>query len=303
MTAEKQPTPDPRAWRGIFSIPPTPFDERGELDPDGLQRVVDFCVEAGAHGIVHPVMVSEFSALSDAERLTMIPVVVRQVAGRCPVVVGVSGVSTQSAITFTRAAREAGADAVIAMPPYALRFRDDDVVRHFAAISEVAQVPVMIQNVDGYNPVGRDLLLKLAREIEHVHFLKEEVQPAEHAIGAIVEAREPEVWGVFGGGGCRNLFRELRRGAVGNMPAGEFTDIYVRMFNLYEAGEQHEAEALHRRLMPLLERAGPSKEVFVKRGILQCAKSRRIGKPFDAQDRRERDAFWPEVAAEFAWDA
>jgi len=231
----------------------------------------------------------------------MIPVVVRHVDGRCPVVIGVSGVCTQSAVAFARQAKEHGADAVIAMPPYALQYSDDDVLRHFEAISDVVKAPVMIQNVTGYNSIRRDLLLKIAREVEHVHFLKEEVQPAEHAIWAITQANEPQVWGVFGGGGCRNLFRELRRGAVGNMPASEFTDIFVRMFNLYEAGQQVEAELLHRRLMPLIERAGPSKEVFVKRGVLQCGKTRAIGKkPYDAQDRCERETFWPELAAEFS---
>lgn len=301
MSADQQ-TSDPRAWRGIFSIPPTPFDDQGEIDFDGLRRVVEFTVEAGAHGIVYPVMVSEFSVLSDAERVAIIPVVVHQVAGRCPVVIGVSGVCTQSSVTFSQAARDAGADAVIAMPPHEKRFADDDVMRHFQAISDVAQLPVWVQNAAGYNPISRDLLLRLAREIEHVHFIKEEVPPAHHNIGAIAEVGEKEIWGIFGGGGCRNLFGELRRGAAGNLPAAEFTDIFVRMFELYENGQHEEAEALHRRLLPIIERAGPSKEVFVKRGVLNCARTRGIAeRPYDAQDRRERDAFWPELAAEFTW--
>jgi hypothetical protein len=58
---------DPRTWRGIFVIPQTPFDESGELALDDLSRLIDFCVESGAHGIVYPVMASEFFVLSDAE--------------------------------------------------------------------------------------------------------------------------------------------------------------------------------------------------------------------------------------------
>ena len=289
-----------KSWRGIFAIPPAPFDSQGDIDLDGLRRVVEFSVAAGAHGIVHPVMVSEFSVLSDAERLEMIPVVTRTVDGRCPAVIGVSGVCTQAAVTFTQTAVLHGADAVIAMPPYALRYCDDDVIRHFEAISAAANGPVMIQNADGYNSLGRDLLLKITREVEHVHFLKEEVPPGEHSIGAITDANEPEVWGVFGGGGCKNLFREMRRGAVGNMAAAEFTDIYVRMFNMYESGDTVAAEQLHRRLMPLIERSGPSKEVFVLRGVLECDTRRALGKPFDDKDRQERDRFWSELEAEFS---
>ncbi|MGH2557904.1 MAG: dihydrodipicolinate synthase family protein [Thermomicrobiales bacterium] len=299
---EEQAVANPRTWRGIFAIPPTPFDERGDVDLDGLRRAVEFCVECGAHGIVHPVMASEFFTLSDAERLAMIPVVTRQVSNRCPVVIGVSGVCTQSAVAFARAAREAGADAVIAMPPYIQRYRDDDILAHFAAISDAVHLPIFVQNAGAWQPIRRELLLTLAREIEHVHFIKEEVPPAHHHIGEIVEANEPEIWGIFGGAGCANLFSELRRGAAGNMPAAAFTDICVQMFNLYEAGAQGEAEALHRRLMPLIERAGPQKELLVKRGVLTCAKTRAMGKPFDDQDRRERDAFWPELAEAFTWN-
>ncbi len=301
-TQDQQHVADPKRWRGIFSIPPTPFDERGDLDLDGLRQVVEFTVGAGAHGIVHPVMVSEFYSLSDAERIEMIPVVTRQVDGRCPVVIGVSGVCTQSAVVFARVAKEAGADSVIAMPPYLQRYADDDVLRYFAAISEVVEVPIMIQNAALYNPVTLDLLLKIVREIEHVHFVKEEVPLAHHHIGALTGAAEPNVWGVFGGAGCIDLFREMRRGAVGNMPAAEFTDIFVQMFDLYDSGQTDEAESLYRCLMPMIIRCGPSKEVFVKRGILQCAKSRGVRKPFDDQDRRDRDAFWPELSAAFTWN-
>ncbi|HET8524969.1 MAG TPA: dihydrodipicolinate synthase family protein [Thermomicrobiales bacterium] len=294
---------DPRTWRGIFSIPPTPMDEQGDIDLDGLKRAVNFAVECGAHGIVHPVMASEFFTLSDAERLAMIPAVVDAVDGRCPVVIGVSGVCTQSAVTFASAANAAGADAVIAMPPYIQRYSDDDVLKHFEAIDKAAQVPIFIQNAAAWQPVSRDFILTLARQIEHVHFVKEEVPPAHHHIGHLNEAQEPEIWGIFGGAGCINLFGEMRRGAAGNMPASAFTDIFVRMFELYDAGDCQAADELHRRLMPLIERAGPQKELLVKRGVLTCSKSRAGEKPFDAQDRRERDANWAELEREFTWHA
>ncbi len=295
--------PDNTRWRGIFTIPPTPFDEQGEIDFDSLRNAVEFSVEVGSHGIVHPVMASAFFTLTDAERLEMIPVVVRQVDGRCPVVIGVSGVCTQSSIAFARAAKEAGADAVIAMAPYVQRYSDDDILRHFEAISDTAELPIFLQNADGWHPVELDLLLRLAREIEHVHYVKEEVAPAHHSIGAIVDADEPNIWGVFGGDGCANLFGELRRGAVGNMPAADFADICVEMYNLYDSGQQAEAEAMHRRLMPLILKSGPWNEVLAKRGIIRCGKIRALEtfKPFDDQDRQERETFWPELEAAFTW--
>jgi len=298
-----QHSSDPRTWRGIFTIPATPFHESGEIDHAGLRRLVDFCVECGAHGIVHPVMASEFFTLTDAERLEMIPLVVKQVAGRCPVVIGVAGVCTESAVTFARAAAEAGADAVIAMPPYVQKYAEEDVLRYYAAIDRVVDVPIFIQNA-GIAAQGRPMLLRLAREVEHVHYIKEEVAPALQNVSGVVAMGEPEIWGVFGGMNCVDLFQELRRGAAGNMPAAPMTDLFVRMFDLWEDGRREDAEALHRRLMPLIGRSGPQKEQLVKRGIISSARTRAVlGPPYDAQDRRERDAFWPELEAEFTWRA
>lgn len=293
---------DPRTWRGIFTIPQTPFDDDGEIDYDDLRRCVDFCVECGAHGIVHPVMASEFFTLSDAERLKLIPIVVEQVAGHCPVVIGVAGVCTQSAVTFARAAAEAGADAVIAMPPYVQKYADADVPRYYAAIDRVVDVPIFIQNA-GIAAQNKQALLTLAREVEHVHFVKEEVAPALQNIAALVDAEEPEIWGVFGGMNCVDLVRELNRGAAGNMPAAPFTDLFVRIFNLWESGQKEEADALHRRVMPLISHAGPTKEQLVKRGVIKSARTRsQWGQgAFDVHDRAERDAFWPDLLAECTW--
>ena len=292
----------PKSWRGIFTIPATPFTDTGELDLDSLKRNVEFSVECGAHGIVHPVMASEFFVLSESERLEMVPLVTRWTAGRCPVVIGVSGVSTQAAVPLARAAREAGADAVIAMPPYVQKYSDDDVLRYFAAISHAVEgLPIFVQNA-GMAAVGRDHLLKIVREVEGVHFVKEEVAPALVNMSKLIDVHEPGIWGVFGGHGCQHLFSELRRGAAGNMPVNTFTDIFVRMFELWEAGHQQEAEALHRRLMPLTTRTGPAKEALVRRGVIRSAKTRSAGGAgFDSYDRAEVDAFWPEIEAEFTW--
>src|SRR5919205_4404202 len=90
-------------FRGVFAIPPTPFDDAGNVDEPSLRRCVDFCIEAGAHGIVAPVNASESIALTDSERLRVAEVLVEQAAARVPVVGGVSGVSTAASVLYTRA--------------------------------------------------------------------------------------------------------------------------------------------------------------------------------------------------------
>lgn len=292
-------------WRGIFTIPVTPFDDDMEVDLDSLRSELDFCVEAGAAGIVHPVMASEFFTLTDQERREMMPIVTRQVGGRIPVVIGVAATSIQGARAFARAARDAGADAVIAMPPYVIRYGQDDVVRYYEAIAQAAQTPVFIQNA-GVAAMGLPTLLKVIREVEHVCYVKEEVAPAHHNIARLVEANEPRLRGVFGGGGAQNLIDELRRGAAGNMPAAQYTDVHARIFDLWEAGQEAEARDLHTRLMPAMQRerlagVASAKLVLQRRGIIECARTRGAGGPVDDHDCAELDALWPRLEALFTW--
>ncbi|MGH2352037.1 MAG: dihydrodipicolinate synthase family protein [Chloroflexota bacterium] len=297
---------EPRArWRGIFTIPVTPFDDDMELDLDSLRTQLDFCVEAGAAGIVHPVMASEFFTLTDEERRRMMPVVTRQVNGRIPVVIGVAATSIAGARAFAAAARDAGADAVIAMPPYVTKLAQDDIVRYFEAISAAARLPVFIQNA-GVASMSVATLLKLVREIERLHYVKEEVAPAHHNIARLVEANEPRLWGVFGGGGAQNLIDELRRGGAGNMPASQYTDVVSRVFTLWEQGKEAEARDLHMRLLPAMQRerlasVASGKAVLVRRGIIKSARTRGAGTPLDDYDRAEMDILWPQLEELFTW--
>src|SRR5205823_3641226 len=120
-----------QGYRGVFTIPVTPFDRHGNIDEDSLKNQVDWCVRAGAHGIVAPVNASEAPTLLDDERKRVTRIVVETTAKRVPVVIGVSGVSTQASVMYTKYARQVGADSVIAMPPYGVRLVDQESVFGF----------------------------------------------------------------------------------------------------------------------------------------------------------------------------
>jgi len=127
-------------FRGIFTIPSTPFRESGEIDVPSFRRVVDFCVEAGAHGLVYPVNASEWIHLSDAERFELSAVLVEQNRGRIPAVSGVGAATREQAARFAAHAREIGAGAVIAMPPH-IRSRpisEDTIFDYYRVIAEAA---------------------------------------------------------------------------------------------------------------------------------------------------------------------
>ena len=224
-------------------------------------------------------MASEWFTLTDQERLRLLPLVAGHITGRVPFVAGVSGVSVSAAKYFAAAARDAGADAVIAMPPVLAKLPPAELLRYYEAVSEAAQLPVCIQNAPAA-PINPDLVSRLVREVAHVHYVKEEVEPAHHNIRRRLEVGDSKVWGVFGGAGGQNFIDELERGASGTMPAPHFTDVLRQIYDLYAAGEHAAARELHIRLMPGLQRERLSgvpfdKEVLVRRGVIRSARTPR----------------------------
>lgn len=298
-----------QSMRGIYAIPSTPFDERGQLDEEGLRRIVDFCIGCGAHGLVSPVNASEFSKLSDEERLRVMRIVVEQTAGRVPVVVGVAGLSTEHAVLFSRYADELGADAVIAMPPYVNKVDEEGIFAYYQGISRVVRVPIFVQNCPP--PVGTELsvnvLARLVKEIDHVEYIKEETFPSTHKLSIVRELAGPKLKGVFGGAGCRYLLLEHPRGSAGNMPGCHITDVCVQLWDALERGDRAEAKRIYGLMSPLfaLEMQCPGviyKEVLRRRGVIRCAFVRNVSsKAMDVEDHRALDEILADLEPLFTW--
>jgi dihydrodipicolinate synthase/N-acetylneuraminate lyase len=283
-----------QAWRGVFTIPCTPFTETGALDLDSLRREIVFCLDAGAHGIVAPVNASEFWTLSDEERRMIAQVIVQTVAGRVPTVIGVTGAAAQIAVTFARHAEQIGADAVIALPPHARTASPEVIFDYFRALSEAISIPIFVQNHDAPagTPMAPEFVARLVRELEHVDWIKEETFPAGHAIQTEITLCGPKLKGVMGGVAGRYLLDEYRRGSCGTMPACEVTDIHVQIWEALDGGDEQRARDLHQRLLPLLNYEallpGVYKTVLKRRGIISCDYLRsEAGNPLDALDHHE----------------
>lgn len=289
-------------WRGVFTIPCTPFTEDGVLDLESLRREIQFCLEAGAHGVVAPVNASEFWTLSDEERKTVAQAIVQTVEGRVPTVIGVTGAAAPIAVDFARHAEQIGADAVIALPPHARTASPAAIFDYFRALSEAISIPIFVQNHDA--PAGTrmspEFVARLVRELEHVDWIKEETFPAGHAIQAEIALCGPKLKGVMGGVAGRYLFDEYRRGVCGTMPACEVTDIHVQVWKALDSGHEREARDLHRRLLPLLNYEallpGVYKSVLKRRGIIASDYLRsEAGNPLDALDQEELSAIFADI--------
>ena len=300
----------PESFRGVFTIPVTPFDRHGNLDEDSLKNEVDWCVRAGAHGIVAPVNASEAPTLTDDERRRVTRIVVEAANKRVPIVIGVSGVSTQASVIYARHARQVGADAVIAMPPYGVRLVDAETVFAFyQAVADAADgLPVFIQNWSGPagTPMSAPQITRLLSEIDNVQYIKEETADAGHMMTTILAIAGDDCLGVMGGIGGRYLMDEYRRGACGTMPACQVTDIHVNIWNALEAGNLDKARRTFNRLLPLLNMEAAFavslyKEVLKRRGVIATTTMRaRKGSALDEYDHKELDEILRDVSDLFS---
>lgn len=297
-------------WRGMFAIAATPFHDDGALDETGLRRVAEFICEAGAHGLVWPVLASEFYTLSDDERRRGFGIVTHAAAGRIPVVLGCGGNSTPHQVMLARWAVEAGADSIIVMPSALARPDVAGVRALYETVARAVALPIMVQNASPPMgvPVAPALLADLARSIPNIAYVKEEVLPGPHSIGRLMAAASDVLTGVFGGAAAAYLFDEYHRGACGNMPACEFADVHARLWNLLDGGDESAARALFAALLPALNRERLlgvrwEKEVLRARGVIDTIVCRVPVPPEDAADVRERQIILDALGPHFTWSA
>lgn len=284
-------------FRGVYAIPPTPFTEDDEVDVESMRSCVDFCVHAGAHGVVAPVNASEGPFLTDGERRLVVETLVEQTNRRIPVVVGVSGVSTRHSVELARQAHAAGADALMAMPPYVKHPTADEVPAFYVELARATPLPIFIQNYQAPvgTPMSAALVARLMHDIDTISYLKEETQYAPQMMTKIKELAGDDLEGMMGGMAGRHLLDEYARGACGTMPACEVTDAHAAVWEALESGNEMRAREHFRLLLPLLDyeamySVAVYKEVLRRRGVIKTARVRSPGTPrLDEGNHRELD--------------
>jgi len=127
----------------------TPMFEDGSLDKDSLRKLLDWHVAEGTDGIVIVGTTGESATVSPEEHCELIKLTVEHVGGRIPVIAGSGGNSTAEAIALTRHAKAVGADATLQVVPYYNRPTQEGMYRHFKAIAEAVDIPVILYNVPG----------------------------------------------------------------------------------------------------------------------------------------------------------
>jgi 4-hydroxy-tetrahydrodipicolinate synthase len=164
----------PVEWKGCGTALVTPFDEKGRIDFGALERLVDWQITQGIDFLVPCGTTGESATLSRDERKAVTAAVVRVANGRVPVVAGAGGNHTARAVFWAKDAAQVKADGILSVTPMYNKPSPDGLMRHFSAIAEATDLPMLVYNVPGRT--GQDLdvetILRLA-EIPHVAGLKE----------------------------------------------------------------------------------------------------------------------------------
>ena len=252
MSEKKAATP----YRGVFPVVPTIFDERGDLDPVGQRRVLDFMIEAGSEGLCVLANFSEQFSLADAEREQVIELVLDHVAGRVPVIVTTSHFSTRLCAERSRRAEAAGAAMVMAMAPYhgaTFRVGEAGIFAFFRAVSQAISIPIMIQDAPvAGTPLSAAFLARMAREIEHVAYFKIEMPGTASKLRELIALGGTAIVGPWDGEEGITLFADLEAGATGAMTGGGYPDGIRQIMDAYAEGRREDAASAYARWLPLI---------------------------------------------------
>jgi 1-pyrroline-4-hydroxy-2-carboxylate deaminase len=162
-------------FEGIIPAVTTPFDAAGEIDRTALDANLATLLDAGVHGLVATGTMGEAGSLSRAERRLVVEAAAAAAADRVPVIAGVSSGTPAAAVGLGRDAAEAGASAVMLLPPLGYRADPAEVEAYYRAVGEGTGLPVMAYNNPEASGVDLppELLVRLYEEIDGVVAVKE----------------------------------------------------------------------------------------------------------------------------------
>ena len=176
----------------------TPMHEDGSLDLPCLRKLIDFHVQEGTDAIVIVGTTGESPTVDVEEHQELIRVAVDHAAGRIPVIAGTGANSTSEAIEMTAFAKKVGADAALSVVPYYNKPTQEGLYRHFKAIAEAVDIPVILYNVPGRTvaDLANETTLRLA-QIPNIVGIKDATGNMER--GAELINLAPEGFSVFSG--------------------------------------------------------------------------------------------------------
>jgi dihydrodipicolinate synthase/N-acetylneuraminate lyase len=292
-----------RSLQGVVPILVTPFDEQGRIDIDSLERLIDFDIAAGVHGL-GVALGSEIFKLTEAERDIVTRTVVRHVAGRVPVVINTGASGTHLAVEYSRAAEAAGADALMVLPPHFMPASAVEIAEYYRTIDAAVGIPIILQDIP-QAPVPPGLALRLVDECRQVTAIKVETPPTTTRVAETSLAVGDRLT-VLGGAGGSYFIEEMRRGAQGTMPFCSQPAAFVEVYSRFRAGDEAAAREVFDTTIMAVNRLAAQggdlfyhvhKQLLVRLGVIRTAHVRSPTMAVDPITQREIDELIDRVTA------
>jgi 4-hydroxy-tetrahydrodipicolinate synthase len=228
----------------------TPFAE-GSISRDSLKRLIDWHVDQGSSGLVICGTTGECPTLSHEEHILVIREAVKLVRGRIPVIAGAGSNSTEEAVSLSRAAEQAGADALLHVTGYYNRPTQSQVIEHFRTLDRAVQLPIIVYNIP--SRTGQELsvdTIAVLAGLEHVAGVKDSTGNVARVTMERLRINRP--FSFLSGDDATSL-GYVAQGGHGciSVTANVVPKVCAEMFNALRRGDLARARSLHDNLMPL----------------------------------------------------
>lgn len=284
---------------GVFVIAVTPFHPDGRIDMESCDRMVDFYLEAGATGLTVLGMMGEALKLTVEESKDVVARILKRVAGRVPVVAGVSAPGFAQIETLTKMVMDLGAAGVMVAPPGALR-TDDQIVAYYTQVAElIGDVPFVLQDFPLATGVqmASKVIARIVNDLPTCVCLKHEDWPGLEKITTLrAEGVLNKRISILCGNGGLFLPEEMARGADGAMTGFAYPEMMGSVVEYYSKGNPERAQDLFNAYLPLArfeQQPGLGlairKYTLAKRGVIAHDALRPPGASLSQNSRAEVD--------------
>lgn len=244
------PTSTPQTPFGrVLTAMVTPFTVDGALDLEGAQQLATHLVDAGNDGLILNGTTGESPTTSDAEKAQLVRAVVEAVGDRAHVVAGAGTNDTAHSLRLAQDAAKAGANGLLAVTPYYSKPPQEGLFRHFTAIADVTDLPVMLYDIPGRSgvPINTETLVRLA---EHPRIVANKDAKGDLGRASWAIATSGMAW--YSGDDMLNL-PLLSVGAVGYVSVvGHLVAPELRaMLEAHVSGDVVKATEIHQQLLPV----------------------------------------------------
>ncbi len=288
--------------RGVFAVSVTPFHDDGELDLGSTERLVDFYLSHAVDGLTLLGMMGEAAKLSASEASEFLRCVLARVAGRVPVVVGVSNAGIRSLVALSEEAMQAGAAGVMVAPLPTLK-TDEHLIAYYESVSTAlgAHTPIVLQDFPLATAVHFSVrtIEAIVERCPTVVMLKHEDWPGLAKISRLRRNAAKDGTrriSILAGNGGLYLPQELARGADGAMTGFAYPEMLAQVCKAFSEGHADAAEDIYDMYLPLLRyEAQPGiglavrKELLRRRGAIGSAHARLPAPALDEDDHRDLD--------------